>query len=67
MLGERTGVAQEIETAYGTGKAGDRLLQVGGDVLPTLNSVSTVAEPRTTTINEYCICALTAHVINQRN
>lgn len=67
MLGERTGALRRSRQHMELGRQETRLLQVGGDVLPTLNSVSTVAEPRTTTINEYCICALTAHVINQRN
>lgn len=67
MLGKGQGVLRRSRQHMELGRQETRLLQVGGDVLPTLNSVSTVAEPRTTTINEYCMCALTAHVINQGN
>lgn len=65
--GKDRGCSGDLDSLWNWEGWGERrLLKVGGDVLPAPNSVFTVTGPGTTT-NEYCICALTAHLINQRN
>lgn len=62
----RTGRSGDLDSLWNWEEGRGDFLKVGGDVLSALNSMLTVAGPGTTT-NEYCICALTAHLINQRN